>query len=163
MSPICQNLEEVLLVGSTVLGNAGSRNSSTNGLVLYIAFSTKSLFPTCNNFLMSNFKQTSSNYWYNKLIWYGCGNSVESSWLVNSSVVFLRSGEPLVTKGLNTVFRRGVELKSQPMRGLGLEPWIHLGGVVRAIRQLHNYEIINLFKISNHLLPGSLYQTVFLL
>ena len=44
------------------------------------------------------------------------------------------------------------------MRRLDLEPWIHLGGIVRAIVQLHNYEIINLFKISNHILPGSLYQ-----
>ena len=63
-------------------------------------------------------------------------------------------------KVFNPVSRSGVELESQPMRRLGLEQWFLLGGVVRAIRQLHNYEIINLFKIYNHLLPGSLNQQI---
>ena len=36
MSQICQSPEEVLLVGNKVLNNAGSRSSSTNGLVLLL-------------------------------------------------------------------------------------------------------------------------------
>ena len=44
------------------------------------------------------------------------------------------------------------------MRWLGLEPWFLLEGVVRAIKQLHNYEIINLSKVYTYLLFGSLNQ-----
>ena len=83
---------------------------------------------------------------------------MESSGLVGSSVVFLRSDHPWITTGPNPVSRSGVELESQSMRWLGLEPRFLLGGVVKAIRQLPNYEIINLFKVYNHLLPGSLNQ-----
>ena len=89
-------------------------------------------------------------YWYR--------NSVESSGLVGSLVVFLRNDHPWITIDFNPGSRSGVELESQPMGWLGLEPWFLLGGVVRAIRQLHNYEIINLFKVHTYLLPGSLNQ-----
>ena len=89
---------------------------------------------------------------------YWCRNSVEFSGLAGSSVVFLRSDDPWITTGPNPVSRSGVELESQPIKWLGLEPWFLLGGVVKAIRQLPNYEIINLFKVYNHLLPGSLNQ-----
>ena len=83
---------------------------------------------------------------------------MESSGLAGFSVVFLRSDHPWITTGPNPVFRSGVELESQPMRWLGLEAWFLLGGAVKTIRQLPNYEVINLFKVYNHLLPGSLNQ-----
>ena len=72
---------------------------------------------------------------------------MESSGLAGFSVVFLRSDHPWITTGPNPVFRSGVELESQPMRWLGLEAWFLLGGAVKTIRQLPNYEVINLFKV----------------
>ena len=51
-----------------------------------------------------------------------------------------------------------MELESQPMRWLSLEPWFLLGGILRIIKQLHNYEIINLSKVYTYLLLGSLNQ-----
>ena len=51
-----------------------------------------------------------------------------------------------------------MELESQPMRWLSLEPWFLLRGMLRIIKQLHNYEIINLSKVYTYLLLGSLNQ-----
>ena len=131
MSPICQSLEEVLLVENTVLSNAEAHLPMDLSCYCFSKKSLPEFITISKQIQLSLFKLLFS---YIMLVWKQCR-------VFFAGYFFSCLPEKLSALGhqrLNPVFRNGVELESWPMRMLDLEPWIHLGGVVRAIVQLHN-------------------------